>query len=67
MLAEGVASLTGSARPLFAPWIGVDPGWMVALQAIGCVAGNIICVHNVVAASAGLCVSSAVLDMYTCL
>ena len=32
--------------------IGVDPGWMVALQAVGGAAGNIICVHNVVAASA---------------
>ena len=32
--------------------IGVDPGWIVALQAVGGVAGNVICVHNVVAASA---------------
>src|SRR5690606_14287978 len=32
--------------------IGVDPGWMVALQAVGGAAGNIICVHNVVAAAA---------------
>lgn len=32
--------------------IGVDPSWMVALQAVGGAAGNIICVHNVVAASA---------------
>lgn len=32
--------------------IGVDPTWIVALQAIGGAAGNIICVHNVVAASA---------------
>ncbi len=32
--------------------IGVDPSWMVALQALGGAAGNIICVHNVVAASA---------------
>lgn len=32
--------------------IGVDPTWMVALQAVGGAAGNIICVHNVVAASA---------------
>ncbi|WP_134698482.1 L-lactate permease [Ammoniphilus sp. YIM 78166] len=32
--------------------IGVDPTWMVALQAIGGAAGNMICVHNVVAASA---------------
>jgi lactate permease len=32
--------------------IGVDPSWVVALQAVGGAAGNIICVHNVVAASA---------------
>jgi len=32
--------------------IGVDPTWVVALQAIGGAAGNTICVHNVVAASA---------------
>jgi lactate permease len=80
-LAEGVASLTGSAWPIFAPFIGgfgafvagsntvsnmmfslfqfgvgerigVDPSWVVALQAVGGAAGNIICVHNVVAASA---------------
>ncbi len=80
-LADGVAALTGSAWPLFAPIIGglgafvagsntvsnmmfslfqfgvgerigVDPTWIVALQAIGGAAGNMICVHNVVAASA---------------
>ncbi|RXT13528.1 L-lactate permease [Ammoniphilus sp. CFH 90114] len=80
-LADGVAALTGSAWPIFAPFIGglgafvagsntvsnmmfslfqfgvgerigVDPTWMVALQAIGGAAGNMICVHNVVAASA---------------
>ena len=80
-LAEGVASLTGPAWPLVAPFIGgmgafvagsntvsnmmfslfqfgvgqrigVDPAWMVALQAVGGAAGNVICVHNVVAASA---------------
>ena len=80
-LAEGVAALTGSAWPIFAPFIGgfgafvagsntvsnmmfalfqfgvgqrigVDPTWIVALQAVGGAAGNIICVHNVVAASA---------------
>ena len=80
-LAGGVASLAGSAWPLFAPLvgglgafvagsntvsnmmfslfqfevgqrIGVDPAWVVALQAIGGAAGNMICVHNVVAASA---------------
>ena len=32
--------------------IGADPVWMVALQAVGGAAGNTICVHNVVAASA---------------
>ena len=80
-LAEGVAALTGSAWPIFAPFIGgfgafvagsntisnmmfslfqfnvgvrigVEPTWIVALQAVGGAAGNIICVHNVVAASA---------------
>ena len=30
----------------------VDPTWIVALQAVGGAAGNTICVHNVVAASA---------------
>lgn len=32
--------------------IGVNPNWIVALQAVGGAAGNMICVHNVVAASA---------------
>lgn len=32
--------------------IGVDPSWIVALQAVGGAAGNMICVHNIVAASA---------------
>jgi lactate permease len=32
--------------------IGVEPTWIVALQAVGGAAGNTICVHNVVAASA---------------
>ena len=32
--------------------IQVDPIWIVALQAVGGAAGNTICVHNVVAASA---------------
>jgi len=32
--------------------IGIDPHWIVALQAVGGAAGNMICVHNVVAASA---------------
>lgn len=80
-LAEGVASLTGSAWPFFSTFIGglgafvagsntvsnmmfslfqfgvgerilADPTWIVALQAVGGASGNIICVHNVVAASA---------------
>ena len=80
-LAEGIAQITGSAWPFFAPFIGgagaavagsnttsnmmfalfqfevaerisVDPTWIVALQAVGGAAGNMICVHNVVAASA---------------
>ena len=80
-LAKGVATLTGPAWPIFAPFIGgigaavagsntisnmmfslfqynvgteigVDPTWVVALQAVGGAAGNTICVHNVVAASA---------------
>jgi lactate permease len=32
--------------------LGVDPDWIVALQAVGGAAGNTICVHNVVAAAA---------------
>jgi len=32
--------------------IGAEPTWIVALQAVGGAAGNTICVHNVVAASA---------------
>ncbi|MBI2421376.1 MAG: L-lactate permease [Candidatus Hydrogenedentes bacterium] len=32
--------------------IGVDPLWVVALQGVGGAAGNVVCVHNVVAASA---------------
>lgn len=32
--------------------IGFEPTWIVALQAVGGAAGNIICVHNVVAAGA---------------
>ncbi|QTC42790.1 L-lactate permease [Bacillus sp. V3] len=32
--------------------MGVDASWIVALQAVGGAAGNMICVHNVVAASA---------------
>ena len=81
VLADGIASLTGGAYPLFAPLvggfgafvagsntisnmmfslfqfevgirIGVDATWMLALQAVGGAAGNVICVHNVVAALA---------------
>ncbi|MEQ1840914.1 MAG: L-lactate permease, partial [Verrucomicrobiales bacterium] len=80
-LAAGIAEMTGTAWPLFAPLIGglgafvagsntvsnmmfslfqfgvgerigVDPAWVVALQAVGGAAGNIICVHNIVAAAA---------------
>ncbi|MFP6901136.1 MAG: L-lactate permease, partial [Opitutales bacterium] len=32
--------------------IGANPTWVLALQAVGGAAGNVICVHNVVAASA---------------
>jgi lactate permease len=32
--------------------IGADPLWIVSLQAVGGAAGNVICVHNVVAACA---------------
>lgn len=32
--------------------IGVNPIWVVAMQVVGGAAGNMICVHNVVAASA---------------
>ena len=32
--------------------IAVDPLWVVALQAVGGAAGNVICVHNVVSACA---------------
>ncbi|HUF62329.1 MAG TPA: L-lactate permease [Verrucomicrobiales bacterium] len=34
--------------------IGASPEWVVALQAVGGAAGNTICVHNVVAASAAV-------------
>jgi lactate permease len=37
---------------LVAGKIGVDQQWVVALQAVGGAAGNIICIHNIVAASA---------------
>jgi lactate permease len=81
VLAEGVASIAGTAWPAFssliggigafvagsntisnmtfslfqfgvAERIGADPLWVVALQAVGGAAGNVICVHNVVAACA---------------
>lgn len=81
VLADSVASLTGSAWPFFSTFVGglgafvagsntvsnmmfslfqfrvgeaimADPSWIVALQAVGGAAGNVICVHNVVAASA---------------
>lgn len=32
--------------------IGANPMWIVSLQAVGGAAGNVICIHNVVAASA---------------
>ena len=32
--------------------IGANPRWVVALQAVGGAAGNVICVHNVVSACA---------------
>ena len=80
-LAEGAASIAGSAWPAFAPWIGalgafvagsntvsnlmfslfqfstaerigVVPETVVATQAVGGAAGNMITVHNIVAASA---------------
>jgi lactate permease len=83
-LAEGMASATGNAWPLFAPLVGalgafiagsntvsnmmfslfqfstaqgigldlLGATFVVALQAVGGAAGNMICVHNVVAASA---------------
>jgi lactate permease len=80
-LAEGMASLAGTAYPFFAPWIGalgafiagsntvsnltfslfqfataqnigVAPAVIVAAQAVGGAAGNMIAIHNVVAAAA---------------
>jgi lactate permease len=81
VLAQAAADMTGTAWPLFAPWIGalgafvagsntvsnlmfalfqfatalkigVSPALVVAAQAVGGAAGNMITVHNVVAASA---------------
>jgi len=37
---------------LVADKIGISEQWTVALQAVGGAAGNIICIHNIVAASA---------------
>ncbi|HUE95012.1 MAG TPA: L-lactate permease [Longimicrobiaceae bacterium] len=80
-LAEGAASLAGSAWPFFAPWIGAlgafiagsntvsnltfalfqfgtaqnigaNPAVIVASQAVGGAAGNMIAIHNIVAAAA---------------
>lgn len=34
--------------------IGLNPSWIVALQSVGAAAGNMICVHNVVMASAAV-------------
>jgi len=80
-LAEGAASMAGSAWPFFAPWIGAlgafiagsntvsnltfslfqfataqnigaIPEVVVAAQAVGGAAGNMITVHNIVAAAA---------------
>jgi lactate permease len=81
LLAQGAASVAGTAWPFFAPWIGargafgagsntvsnlmfslfqfstaeqigIVPETVVATQAVGGAAGNMITVHNVVAASA---------------
>ena len=81
-LAEGAATIAGSAWPVFAPWIGAlgafiagsntvsnltfslfqfatsqnigitTPEVIVAAQAVGGAAGNMITVHNIVAAAA---------------
>jgi lactate permease len=46
------AQLIVSGNPALAPMALEWPVWVVALQAIGGAAGNTICIHNVVAASA---------------
>jgi len=46
------AQLIVEGNPALAPMTMEWPVWIVALQAIGGAAGNIICIHNVVAASA---------------
>lgn len=46
------AQLIVDGNPALAPMANSWPIWVVALQAIGGAAGNVICIHNVVAASA---------------
>jgi len=46
------AQLIVAGNPALAPMAMEWPIWIVALQAIGGAAGNTICIHNVVAASA---------------
>ncbi|HHV64245.1 MAG TPA: L-lactate permease [Peptococcaceae bacterium] len=46
------AQLIVEGNPALAPMWAEWPVWVVALQAIGGAAGNIICIHNVVAAAA---------------
>lgn len=46
------AQLIVAGNPALAPMAMEWPIWVVALQAIGGAAGNTICIHNVVAASA---------------
>lgn len=46
------AQLIVEGNPALAPMWAEWPVWVVALQAIGGAAGNVICIHNVVAAAA---------------
>lgn len=46
------AQLIVAGNPALQPMILDWPVWIVALQAIGGAAGNVICIHNVVAAAA---------------
>lgn len=46
------AQLIVEGNSALAPMANTWPIWVVALQAIGGAAGNVICIHNVVAASA---------------
>ncbi|MGE4271686.1 MAG: L-lactate permease [Desulfitobacterium sp.] len=46
------AQLIVEGNPALAPMAMEWPMWIVALQALGGAAGNVICIHNVVAASA---------------